>query len=115
MRKALATSKTLVVVNLAMNNITPKSGYTMFEVLSSNNSIYNLNIGSFSGAQRNRLGKEGAMAIAAGFRSSNCLIQLLFMKSVSLSNSELEVIADSLEYYPYLHSLDISENRLEGM
>lgn len=37
------------------------------------------------------------------------------MKSVSLNNSELEVIADSLEKYPYLHSLDISENRLEGM
>jgi hypothetical protein len=61
------------------------------------------------------LGKEGAMAIAAGFRSSHCLIQLLFMKSVSMNNSELAIIADSLEHYPYLHSLDISENRLEGI
>ena len=50
LRKAIATSKSLVVVNLAMNNISPKSGYSMFEVLSTNCSIYSLNIGSFSGA-----------------------------------------------------------------
>jgi hypothetical protein len=39
---------------------------------------------------------------------------MLFMKSVSLSNLELGIIADSLINYPFLHTLDVSENRLEG-
>jgi hypothetical protein len=39
---------------------------------------------------------------------------MLFMKSCSLSNLELGIIADSLVNYPYLHTLDVSENRLEG-
>lgn len=51
-----------------------------------NCSIFSLNIGSYPGAQRNRIGKEGALAVAAGFRSGNCLVQMLFMKSVSLNN-----------------------------
>lgn len=51
-----------------------------------NSSIYSFNIGSYPGAQRNRIGKEGALAIAAGFKSGNSLVQMLFMKSVSLNN-----------------------------
>lgn len=36
------------------------------------------------------------------------------MKSVSLSNNELAVIAEGLKHYPYLHTMDLSDNRLEG-
>lgn len=39
---------------------------------------------------------------------------MLYMKSVSLNNVELEIIANALENYPYLHTLDVSENRIEG-
>jgi len=39
---------------------------------------------------------------------------MLFMKSCSLSNLEFRIISDSLVNYPYLHTLDISDNRLEG-
>jgi len=39
---------------------------------------------------------------------------MLYMKSVSLNNVELEIIANALVNYPYLHTLDVSENRIEG-
>ena len=39
---------------------------------------------------------------------------MLYLKSVSLNNGELEIIANALTNYLYLHTLDISDNRLEG-
>lgn len=74
LRDVIANSSTLVSVDLAMNNISPKCAYDLRHIMAKNCSIFSFNIGSYPGAQRNRIGKEGAFAIAAGFRSGNSLV-----------------------------------------
>lgn len=50
LKYALASSKTLVVVDLAMNNLTQKAAPYLRHILALNQSIYTLNLGSFPGA-----------------------------------------------------------------
>lgn len=50
LKVAIARTQSLVVVDLAMNNISPKCGHAIYDMLTYNSSIYNFNIGSFSGA-----------------------------------------------------------------
>ena len=54
------------------------------------------------------------MAIAYGFMQNKCLIQNLYLRSTTLGNDEVEILADSLTDYLYLQVLDLSYNRLEG-
>jgi len=60
------------------------------------------------------LGKDGATAIGRALTGKNCLVQHLYLKSVSMNNQEIKILAKSLECYPYIHTLDVSDNRLTG-
>ena len=83
---AISCSKTLVVVDLAQNSITPRCAGALFKMISTNESIVTFNVGSFRGPERNRLGREGCLAIADAFRSNFCLIQYLSLKSTSIGS-----------------------------
>ena len=54
------------------------------------------------------------MAIAYGFSVNQCLVQYLHLRSVTISNEEVDILADSFEDYLYLLHLDLSQNRIEG-
>lgn len=112
---ALAVNKYLILIDLSQNGLTPKSSHCIAFILSKNNSIIDLNLGSIQGSNRNRIGKDGGVAISYGFSLNQCLIQYLHLRSVTIGNEEVEMLADSLEDYLYLLHLDLSENRLEGM
>ena len=86
----------------------------MARILSENCSIINLNLGSYAGSERNRLGKEGGIALAYGFGAKNCLIQFLHLRSVTMGNDELELFAEALQDYHHLTEIDLSFNRIEG-
>jgi Ran GTPase-activating protein (RanGAP) involved in mRNA processing and transport len=111
---AIANSKTLIRVDLSQNAFTPRSAYSIAEILSQNESIIDLNLGSIQGSQRNRMGKDGGLAIAYGLSLKSCLVQFLNLRSVTLQNDEAEVLAESLEDYLHLLHLDLSYNRIEG-
>ena len=72
------------------------------------------NIGSDHGSQRNRLGKEGCVAICDALHHNVCLIQFLYLRGTSLGNNEVTELAEALKHYRYLHTLDLSRNWLEG-
>ena len=93
---ALAVSKQIVAVDLSQNGLTPKSAASISGIVSQNDSIIDLNLSSMQGAQRNRLGKEGGLALAYGFSHNCCLIQFLNLKSVTLGNEEVNLLASSL-------------------
>ena len=57
-------SKSLVCVDLSQNQITPRSAPIVSQILTENNSIIDLNLGSLQGSERNRLGKDGGIALA---------------------------------------------------
>jgi len=110
---ALATSTSIIVVDISLNNIGQKSAATLRYIFVRNQSIQEFKYGC-PGPTRNRIGPEGAKALAAGFSAGKSLVQMLYMKSVSLSNNELAVLAEGLENYPFLHTIDLAENRLQG-
>ena len=66
------------------------------------------------GSNRNRLGKDGGLALSYGISLNRCVIQFLHLQSVTVGNEEIEMLADSLQDYLYLLHLDLSQNRLEG-
>jgi len=55
-----------------------------------------MNLGSSKGAQRNRLGHNGGLAVAFGFMFGRPLIQYLHLRGTTLCNEEVEFIADAL-------------------
>ena len=71
---AIACSTSLVTVDLSMNSLSPRCAQEIYRIISQNSSIFSLNIGSSSACQRNRIGKEGAIAIANGFMQNNSLV-----------------------------------------
>ena len=71
---AISCCRTLVVVDLAQNSATPRCAGALFKMISTNESVVTLSIGSYKGSQRNRLGREGCLAIADAIRSRFCLI-----------------------------------------
>ena len=71
-------------------------------ILTQNESIVDLNLGSLKGAQRNRLGKEGCLAISYSLNVNTCLVQFLKLRSVTMCNEDVELLADSLQDYLYL-------------
>mmetsp|Transcript_8870 Transcript_8870/g.12142 ORF Transcript_8870/g.12142 Transcript_8870/m.12142 type:complete len:144 (+) Transcript_8870:636-1067(+) len=83
-------------------------------MISHNESLVHLNLGSIKGANRNRLGRDGGMSVALGFCKGKSLIQHLSLRSTTLGNDEVEALADSLEDNLFIKHLDLSENRLEG-
>ncbi len=105
---ALAQNKTLIKVDLSQNAFTPRCAASIAEILSQNESIVNLNLGSVQGSQKNRLCKDGGLAIAYGLSVKCCLVQFLYLSSVTLGNDEAEVLAEALEDYLYLLHLDLS-------
>ena len=54
------------------------------------------------------------MALAYGFSVNQCLIQSLYLRSLTLGNDEIELLAEALHDYKYLTEIDVSHNRLEG-
>ncbi len=84
------------------------------QIISENEAIIELNLSSFKGSMRNRLGKDGGLAIAYGLSMNRSLIQYLNLRATTISNDEIELIAEALENYLYLLHLDLAENRLEG-
>ena len=90
---ALSVNKTIVAVDMSQNCLTPKSAQMIAHIISSNEAIVDLNLGSFQGSMRNRLGKDGGLAIAYGFSMNRSLIQYLHLKSTTIGNEELELIA----------------------
>ena len=54
------------------------------------------------------------MALAYGFSVNQCLIQFLHLRSLTLGNYEIELLAEALHDYKYLTEIDLSHNRLEG-
>ena len=60
------------------------------------------------------MGKEGCLAISYSLHVNSCLVQFLKLRSVTMCNEDVELLADSLQDYLYLLSLDLSHNRLEG-
>ena len=111
---AISTSKTLVAVDLSQNAFTPRCSHFIAEIISRNSSIVDLNLGSLTGSNRNRLGKDGGLAIAYGLTSVSTLVQYLHLSSITMGNAEIESIAASLQDYYFLLELDLSENRIEG-
>lgn len=84
-------------------------------MISTNESIVTFNIGSFKGSQRNRLGREGCLAIADAFRSNFCLIQYLSLRATSIGSQDLLNLAEAMKDYKFLNTLDIALNRIEGV
>ena len=114
MASVLMMKKTIVVVDFSQNGLTPKSASSIAGILSRSESIVDLNIGSIQGSNRNRLCKDGALALAYGFSLNLCVVQILHLRGVQLGNEEVEMFADSLQDYLYLLHIDLSQNRLEG-
>lgn len=63
---AIGMNKSLVFVDLSQNSFTPKCAYSVAQILTQNDTIVDLNLGSIIGANRNRIGQEGGLAIAYG-------------------------------------------------
>ena len=112
--EAIALSKSIVCVDFAQNGLTPKCAKSIQMIICNNESLVDLNIGSIKGANRNRLGHEGGLAVAKGFYQNKTLIQTLSLRSTTLSNEEVELIAESLDSNMFIRQLDLAENRLEG-
>ena len=83
-------------------------------MLAENQSIISFNIGSEQGTSRNTLGAAGCTAICDAIRHNTCLIQHLCLRGTLLGNKEVMELAEALQLYRYLHSLDLSWNELEG-
>ena len=79
-----------------------------------NESMVELKLGSIKGPNRNRLGRDGGLAVAHGFYFNTTLIQSLCLRSTTLGNEEVEAIAESLEDNLFIRHIDLAENRLEG-
>ena len=107
-------NKSIVAIDLSQNALSPKSAAPIALILSHNNSIIDLNLGSTQGANRNRMGKDGTLALSYGFGLNQCLVQFLNLRAVTLGNMEVEMLADSFQDYLYLLHLDLSQNRIEG-
>ncbi len=78
------------------------------QIISENEAIVDLNLSSFKGSMRNRLGKDGGLAIAYGLSMNRSLIQYLNLRATTISNDEIELIAEALENYLYLLHLDLA-------
>ena len=46
----------------------------IYQLLANNESIIDLNLGSVQGSQRNRLGKDGSLAIALALNVNKCQV-----------------------------------------
>ena len=84
-------------------------------MISTNESIVTFSIGSYKGSQRNRLGREGYLAIADAIRSNFCLIQHLSLRGTSIGSQDLLNLADAMKNYEFLNTLDVAMNRIEGV
>ena len=51
------------------------------------------------GSQRNRLGRDGSLAIALGISAHRCQVQFLHLQAVTIGNEEIEFLADALQEY----------------
>ena len=60
------------------------------------------------------MGHDGSLAIAYSLSQQRSLIQYLHLRSVTIDNEDIELLAASLQDYMYLLHLDLSHNRIEG-
>jgi hypothetical protein len=82
-----------------------------------NESILYLEMGSSVGGNPNRFGREVCLKLGKVFEGGVTLIQHLSLSGTSICAEDLQKIVDSLvkSNYRYLHTLDVSNNRLEGV
>jgi hypothetical protein len=82
-----------------------------------NESIIHLEFGSTVGSHPNRLGNEVCEKIGKVFETGVTLLQFLSLSGTSICAEDLQKISDSIckSNYKYLHTLDISNNRLTGV
>ena len=71
---AIAHNKSLVFLNLSQNALSPKSGESIGEIVSLNESLIELNLSSLQGSTKNRLGLEGSLALANALSRNASLI-----------------------------------------
>ena len=71
---AIALSKSIVAVDFHQNGLTPRVCKSILDMISHNESLIQLNLGSIKGANRNRLGRDGGFAIALGLSHGRSLL-----------------------------------------
>lgn len=82
-----------------------------------NESIIHLDLGSTVGSHPNRLGNEVCEKIGKVFETGVTLLQYLSLAGTSICAEDLQKISDSIckSNYKFLHTLDVSNNRLTGI
>lgn len=81
-----------------------------------NQTVVYLDLGSSIGSCPNRFGNDWCSALGKVFQQGNCLIQTLKLQNTSLSNEDFQRIVDGITQsnFKYLHTLDVSNNRIIG-
>ena len=94
-----------------------KCANTLFEMLRFNESIIHLEFGSTLGSYPNRIGKEVCEKLGTVFETGVTLLQYLSLAGTSICAEDLLRITESIckSNYKFLHTLDISNNRLAGV
>ena len=64
---AIGLSSTIVFVDLSHNEFSPRCAPSIFQMIAFNQSIIQLKIGSLNKLGKNRLGREGGVALSRSF------------------------------------------------
>jgi hypothetical protein len=71
--KAVMISRSMVNLNVASCDFTPKGAKDLFDALSVNKSVIDLDVSSLDGINRNKFGLEGAKSFEQYLKSDNLL------------------------------------------
>ena len=99
---------------MSQNGISNRCANSIYEMLSFNESIVHLNLGSTVGSHPNRIGREVCEKLGKVFEGNVTLLQVLNLSGTSIAAEDLQKLVDSIckSNFKFLHTLDISNNRL---
>eukprot|EP00347_Sterkiella_histriomuscorum_P009618 403340520 len=112
--KYLVSNTSIMHLDLSQNEITHKGATDLFQCLSQNNSIVSLDIGSYDGQSRNRIGPKGLQKLHSILIMPNTMLSFLYLAGNYIGNQGVQILASGLENNERIIALDLSNNEISG-